>query len=88
VPDGSRYLSVCDPVTAVVQDAPTPLSYTWSVPAYYSIYAYCGSSDKSCGVVTHQGDYITVTVTLNYGDYSESYSASADIELYCGTQFC
>lgn len=72
----------------LVQDARTPLSYSWSVPAGYSIYADCGSSDNSCGVVVHQGDYITVSVTLDYGTYSETYSASADIEPYCGTQFC
>jgi hypothetical protein len=72
----------------LVQNAPTPMSYTWSVPAGYSIYGYCGSSDNACAVVTHQGDYITVTVTLNYSDHSEIYSASADIELYCDTRFC
>jgi hypothetical protein len=72
----------------LVQDAPTPLSYTWSVPAGYSIYAYCGSTDNSCAVITHPGDFITVTVSLNYSGSSQSYSATADIEPYCGTQFC
>jgi len=72
----------------LVQDAPAPLSYTWSVPAGYSVYAYCGSTDNSCGVVVHQGDYITVTVTLNYSDHSESYSAIAAIEPYCGSMPC
>lgn len=72
----------------LVQNAPTPLSYTWNVPAGYSIYAYCGSTDNSCGVVTHAGDYITVSVTLNYSGSSETYSASADIEPYCGNEFC
>ena len=46
------------------------------------------AADNSCGVVVHQGDYITVSVTLDFGTYSETYSSSADIEPYCGTQFC
>jgi hypothetical protein len=77
----------------LVQNAPTPLSYTWSVPAGYSIYAYCGSSDNSCAVVTHPGDEIVVTVTLNYSDHSESYWADATLDPgtgdpYCGGQPC
>jgi hypothetical protein len=72
----------------LVQDAPTPLSYTWSIPSGYSVYADCGSSDNSCGVVVHQGDDIVVTVTLNYSDHSESYSAEATIDQYCGSQLC
>jgi hypothetical protein len=69
----------------LVQNAPTPLSYTWSIPSGHSIYADCGSTDNSCGVVAYAPDYFTVTLTLNYSDHSQSYSATASLETcpYC-----
>jgi len=54
----------------------------------HSVYADCGSGDNSCGVVVHYGDDIIVTVTLNYSDHTERYSAEATSDQYCGSQLC
>jgi hypothetical protein len=66
-------------------------SYAWSVPALYAskIVSGCTSSSSTCvlGNLTPT-KVITVSVTISQSGQSSSLEATADIEPWCGNDWC
>lgn len=73
----------------LVQNTSGTYAYAWSIPAHSSVSSGCTSTSSSCtiSVSRGQGEY-DMSVTLSQGGSSETLTAYADIEPWCGNMIC
>jgi hypothetical protein len=73
----------------LVQNTSGTYAYAWSIPGYSSVYAGCTSTSNSCTIkVTSAPREYDMSVTLSQGGSSETLTAYADIEPWCGREPC
>jgi hypothetical protein len=73
----------------LVQNTSGTYSYAWSIPGPSSVYAGCTSTSNSCTIkVTNAAREYDMAVTLSQGGSSETLTASAYIEAWCGSEPC
>jgi hypothetical protein len=73
----------------LVQNTSGTYTYAWSIPGPSSVYAGCTSTSDSCTIsVTRSTREYDMSVTLSQGGSSETLTAYADIEPWCGNMLC
>lgn len=74
----------------LVQNETAPSTYAWSISADYSytLAGGCTSTTNYCDVQSAGGNIVTVFVTLTQDGASETLTASADFEQWCGKTLC
>jgi hypothetical protein len=73
----------------LVQNTSGTYRYAWSIPGPSSVYDGCTSTSNSCTIsVTRASREYDMSVTLSQGGSSETLTASADIEPWCGNMLC
>lgn len=73
----------------LVQNTSGSYTYAWNIPGPSTVYAGCTSTSDSCTIsVTRASREYDLAVTLTQGGSSETLTASADIEPWCGNMLC
>jgi len=77
----------------IVQNETAPSTYSWAVSAEesYGIVGGCAATDNYCDVSSNAhatSNIITVSVTLTQSGSSETLTAQADLEPWCGREMC